>query len=1534
MAPVQEPGEAEATYSPAGGRKCFECQVIGLPRPSIRWYKDGLNITQNKRYKVAYTGDGVVLLTLDKVTHLDEGKFSCVAENSEGMAETSAVLFVKGKVSTADNDITSVHTMTSFRRVESPEPDMTSQSRRRPLVVKTTEENDNAKEISNKEIKPDSESIDGKIKIENKDETEVGLAEDDANLETYDEELIKIAKFSESRRRLTTDSGITSRGSSFSSESDVNITENEIREIREYLHGKADAIYQPYDQHKVKKIPTSEEKTQTMKGNKTKTEQILPLSKRQPTYSLQSTEQLKWEKVNDVDASVLAGMYLFDTGNGEIVMKSRHGLPELEILVRKEADMDDLLIENAFLTKRSILNVKNDETGCTHDTQIIEFQNKKENDQVTELMDAENKNSETLNLDRKADDEKLKYMDKSKEQGSTGRKVNQQYADKAAGDELTNVQNEAGDQQSANYPKENEAEKKLDIKDYAEHEINSSLCLDEFKNGGSEEDISSTKDITVALKEVDSDLNVEMLKYDISKIISKNAQDTVNNDEPNLQKTKDDKEIMVASVSVPSGNNVDQPFTDKAGDDEMMNVLDDADNVLSAKYPKDNEEGNKSVIEGFAQYEMNVCLDELKYGGLKENESSTKDKTVAVQEVESSLNVDLRTDDNSKVISSTEPDAVNNDKSNSYIAKDKEIIIARSNHCDFDAEMNNFDLKTAANDDIVDGAKINNQYETDLERCEYSQKSRTDDSYEKRAQNVNHNSQNQLENEKDKAHVESPVDFETEVCKQSEETLYTNDTYSFSSEGMNGYEFVLHDIEEFTDSGNLEESKLKIDDQCQQVNSDTHENESGTKLQSARIDTIETSAEKHLNTAHDDTDLAVQNLSLNDHKTKKPTDTNEDFGLLSSSEMSATDNDSQLSLQKCSYDKKPETIVQNDAGLQESGSNITTPLKSSENDMPVNLEEADENVANRVSPVTKYVENDDVFPDCVVNDEVSFGDSRQYIEIEQLHTVSKDDNLANERKIGTVEAPEFLFFSENMSVEDKEGNVEILASASEHIDPGMTFSGSNIHDGLVSLEDTYAEIPNIVNVMDFFKDQQVRIKQASRSDELENATKIVRPLKDTNYDGTNCSTISSYSEEGLVRATCETSSSMTCIKTLTELQSHEQTEKEISVLQEVPEDENRHETVPQYDEYQSKEKQREVIGHDKTNMVTNLGEVDVDESANTKNNDVGREPIIQVEALCDGHLEVQEGSCLVLDWEISGITHTLLKVYKDGIELSPTKDTTVKISENKIWLENLSSSRQDEGIYFIKADTSDVELGHIAVRVVSSAAGTIAKEETTEVPAFTLEPQVTMVEGQRLSIKCSVSGFPAPGVTWYRHGEPLDHVALCSVYSKDGYHYLAIDDPSLLDCGEIVCHVENDVGFIHKVLALKTQENETSDDVRPTDADIEADIKAPVLELQISEILTVNLRRCKTTSTYTDRLNFTTLDMNEGMEILACNFPGQKMLARNMPKKDKVCFVPENILEFLDDDVGSVGHQKQQIATTDADNNLDIDNTGESERTS
>jgi Immunoglobulin I-set domain len=80
-----------------GETQRFECQVIGYPTPTIRWYKDEIDITNSVRYNIDYSrDDGVTTLIIRNVSLADEGLYQCRAENSEGVATTTAYLVVRG----------------------------------------------------------------------------------------------------------------------------------------------------------------------------------------------------------------------------------------------------------------------------------------------------------------------------------------------------------------------------------------------------------------------------------------------------------------------------------------------------------------------------------------------------------------------------------------------------------------------------------------------------------------------------------------------------------------------------------------------------------------------------------------------------------------------------------------------------------------------------------------------------------------------------------------------------------------------------------------------------------------------------------------------------------------------------------------------------------------------------------------------------------------------------------------------------------------------------------------------------------------------------------------------------------------------------------------------------------------------------------------------------------------------------------------------------------------------------------------------
>ncbi|GAB1597549.1 hypothetical protein Ahia01_000031400, partial [Argonauta hians] len=86
------PGKAEVVI---GGSKRFECQVIGNPRPTIKWFKDGIDISNKTRYNFQYDEDGIISMFIENILQSDGGFYRCKAENSQGVATTAAYLHIK-----------------------------------------------------------------------------------------------------------------------------------------------------------------------------------------------------------------------------------------------------------------------------------------------------------------------------------------------------------------------------------------------------------------------------------------------------------------------------------------------------------------------------------------------------------------------------------------------------------------------------------------------------------------------------------------------------------------------------------------------------------------------------------------------------------------------------------------------------------------------------------------------------------------------------------------------------------------------------------------------------------------------------------------------------------------------------------------------------------------------------------------------------------------------------------------------------------------------------------------------------------------------------------------------------------------------------------------------------------------------------------------------------------------------------------------------------------------------------------------------
>ncbi|XP_012717253.3 vascular endothelial growth factor receptor kdr-like isoform X1 [Fundulus heteroclitus] len=77
------------------------CFASGVPRPLVRWYKDGVELQESPGVTLGENGT----LTIERVKKDDEGRYECVAQNVEGFVKTSAVITVFGDESKSNIEV-------------------------------------------------------------------------------------------------------------------------------------------------------------------------------------------------------------------------------------------------------------------------------------------------------------------------------------------------------------------------------------------------------------------------------------------------------------------------------------------------------------------------------------------------------------------------------------------------------------------------------------------------------------------------------------------------------------------------------------------------------------------------------------------------------------------------------------------------------------------------------------------------------------------------------------------------------------------------------------------------------------------------------------------------------------------------------------------------------------------------------------------------------------------------------------------------------------------------------------------------------------------------------------------------------------------------------------------------------------------------------------------------------------------------------------------------------------------------------------
>ncbi|KAG8195169.1 hypothetical protein JTE90_023344 [Oedothorax gibbosus] len=72
----------------------LEAKVTGKPT-SIKWQKEGEDISDGDRIRLSESPDGTIALTIDKVNRNDAGKYTVIASNAEGKARSAALVQVQ-----------------------------------------------------------------------------------------------------------------------------------------------------------------------------------------------------------------------------------------------------------------------------------------------------------------------------------------------------------------------------------------------------------------------------------------------------------------------------------------------------------------------------------------------------------------------------------------------------------------------------------------------------------------------------------------------------------------------------------------------------------------------------------------------------------------------------------------------------------------------------------------------------------------------------------------------------------------------------------------------------------------------------------------------------------------------------------------------------------------------------------------------------------------------------------------------------------------------------------------------------------------------------------------------------------------------------------------------------------------------------------------------------------------------------------------------------------------------------------------------
>lgn len=174
---------------------------------------------------------------------------------------------------------------------------------------------------------------------------------------------------------------------------------------------------------------------------------------------------------------------------------------------------------------------------------------------------------------------------------------------------------------------------------------------------------------------------------------------------------------------------------------------------------------------------------------------------------------------------------------------------------------------------------------------------------------------------------------------------------------------------------------------------------------------------------------------------------------------------------------------------------------------------------------------------------------------------------------------------------------------------------------------------------------------------------------------------------------------------------------------------------------------------------------------------------------------VLEKDVVILEAIVESHPMSSFQWFYNAKPLATRQDVRITSKDNKSVVIMESFSKTNVGIYTCRAE-------NVAGSVTSTASVQIVQETQLEEVFDMISPRFTqrlqpaqLMDGDELTLPCTVIGHPTPKIQWYRNEEPLENSKGVSISQEaNGRCVLTISEVFPEDAGEYTCLATNKIG--------------------------------------------------------------------------------------------------------------------------------------------